>query len=118
MKTIFVLLLLLTVTGKARSQERIENKVWQQVEALTRAVFETKDSMALKELVNSKVSYGHSGGGLEDKALMIQKAVRHKTVYKNIEVEKLYVDVSGKQPWCAIILGRQRLQMGRKRRWI
>ena len=53
------------------------------MEALTKAVFETKDSAALLDLVSENVTYGHSSGNLEDKKTMVSKAVGSKTEYKN-----------------------------------
>ena len=71
-----------------------EEKVWQRVEALTKAVFETKDSVALDDLVSSKVSYGHSGGNVEDKKTMVHNAYTSKTEYKNKNFERVSIDVS------------------------
>jgi hypothetical protein len=73
-----------------------EEKVWQRVEALTKAVFETKDSLALDDLVSEKVTYGHSGGNLEDKRTMVQKAAASKTEYKNKNFERISIDVNDK----------------------
>jgi len=67
--------------------------VWSKVEALTKAIFETKDSMVMKELVSDHVTYGHSGGSIEDKAAMISKAANSKTQYRNIQFEKISIDV-------------------------
>ena len=79
--------------SKAQSQEE---KIWARVNDLTKAVFETKDSLALEDIVSSGVTYGHSGGNLEDKKTMISKAVSSKTTYKNIEFERLSLDRDGK----------------------
>lgn len=76
-------------------QSSNENQLWNRVEALTKAVFDTKDSIALVDLVSSKVTYGHSGGNIEDKATMVQKAVASKTTYKNSVSEKVSVDIDG-----------------------
>ena len=70
-------------------------KVWSRVEALTKAIFETKDSAALSDIVSTRVTYGHSGGKLEDKAAMIRAAVSSKTTYKNSVLERVSVDVDG-----------------------
>ena len=77
------------------AQSSNDNQVWNRVEALSKAVFETKDSIALRDLVSSKVSYGHSAGNIEDKATMIAKAVASKATYKNSVLEKVSVDVDG-----------------------
>ena len=84
---------LMSVVASAQSANL--DQVWNRVEALTKAIFETKDSVALLDLVSSRVTYGHSGGNVEDKATMIQKAVANKTSYKNIVFEKVSADVEG-----------------------
>ena len=71
-------------------------KVWARVESLTKAVFETKDSLALVDLVSQKVTYGHSGGNLEDKKTMVQKAAASKTEYKNRNFERVSIEVNDK----------------------
>ena len=89
----FFALVLLSFSTFAQSKE---NAVWANVEALSRAIFENKDPAALEKLVHSQVTYGHSGGNLEDKPTMVQKAVANATTYKNSSLEKVLVDVQGK----------------------
>jgi hypothetical protein len=86
------------------SKSKKERQLWQRVEALHRAIFEAKDSIALKDLVSAKVTYGHSGGAVEDKALMIQKAVASPTNYKNISQEKISLTFIKKTAIARIIL--------------
>jgi hypothetical protein len=94
-KTILLTALLFLTTAFTFAQSK-EAKVWERVEALTKAVFETKDSAALQDLVSDKVTYGHSGGNLEDKKTMVQKAAASKTEYKNRSFEKVSIDVNDK----------------------
>jgi hypothetical protein len=75
------------------AQSANDKQVWSRVEALTKAVFESKDSLALLDLVSSRVTYGHSNGNIEDKATMVQKAVASKTTYKNSVLEMVSMDV-------------------------
>ena len=91
-----LLLLLTLILNQTFAQSKEEVKVWERVEALTKAVFETKDSAALLDLVNNKVTYGHSSGNLEDKTTMVQKAVASKTEYKNRNFERVSIDVNDK----------------------
>lgn len=91
---LFVALLVMASLGSL-GQSASENEVWNRVEALTKAIFDAKDSLALLDLVSSKVTYGHSGGNIEDKATMVQKAVSSKTIYKNSVSEKVSVDIDG-----------------------
>lgn len=95
MKKILSIALLCLFSLVTFAQSSKDNQVWSRVEALSKAVFEMKDSLALLDLVSSKVTYGHSNGVIEDKATMVQKAVSNKTIYKNSVLEKLSVDVDG-----------------------
>jgi ketosteroid isomerase-like protein len=100
-KTLSVLLLVLFSAGvfaqssKAKASASKDAEVWSQVEALTKAVFETKDSAALARLVNTNVTYGHSTGLVEDKSTMVHNAVSSATTYRNLTSEKVLVDVDG-----------------------
>jgi len=91
---IFSSAVMMMATSFAQSKE--EEKVWARVEALTKAVFETKDSAALLDLVSTKVTYGHSSGTLENKATMVQKAAGGKTEYKNRNFERVSMEVNDK----------------------
>lgn len=95
MKQTFAIILFTIVTVAAFSQSPAEEKVWQRVEALSKAVFDTKDSVALLDLVDSKVTYGHSGGNLEDKATMVRNAAGSKSTYKNGLFERVSILVEG-----------------------
>ena len=95
MKKLFSVSLFLLISIAVFSQSSNDIQIWSRVEALTKAIFETKDSTALLDLVSKRVSYGHSGGNIEDKPTMVQKAVASKTSYKNIVFEKVSVDVDG-----------------------
>lgn len=66
-----------------------EEEVWRKVETLTNAIFGKKDSLALVDLVSTKVTYGHSTGLVEDKPAMIKNAVGNPGSYKDIAIERL-----------------------------
>ncbi len=95
MKSSILSVILILITSLVLGQSK-ESTVWSKVEALTKAVFETKDSLVLKDLVSEKVSYGHSGGNIEDKQTMVSKASASKTEYKNRNFEKVSIDVNDK----------------------
>ncbi len=90
MKLVIVLLTSF-VAQFAFAQASEEAKVWARADALRKAVFESKDSAALLDLVGSKVTYGHSGGNIEDKPTMVHNAIISKTTYRNTSVEKLSI---------------------------
>jgi hypothetical protein len=89
---VYFSILLILVSVVAFSQTK-EETVWAKAEALTKAIFETKDSVMLKSLVSDQVTYGHSGGAIEDKTAMITKATTSKTEYKNRQFEKISIEV-------------------------
>jgi hypothetical protein len=93
-KKITFFLSLLTLSVSFSFAQSKEEKVWARVEALTKAVFETKDSAALVDLVSEHVTYGHSNGNLEDKKTMVSKAVASKQEYKNRNFERVSIDIS------------------------
>lgn len=95
MKNRLFVLLFVLASFASFAQSSSDAQVWNRVEALTKAVFDTKDSLALLDLVSSNVTYGHSSGVIEDKATMVQKAVASKTIYKNSVSEKVSVDIDG-----------------------
>ena len=93
MKKVLFALLLTVIVASASAQNQVQSKVWERSEALSKAIFENKDSVALLDLVSKNVSYGHSGGNVEDKPTMVHKAVSNKTTYKNLSFEKVSIDV-------------------------
>jgi len=94
-KTILTLFFILAALPFSFAQSK-EDKVWERVETLTKAVFETKDGNVLNELVSENVSYGHSGGNIEDKKTMVTNAVASKTEYKNRNFERVSIKVNDK----------------------
>lgn len=95
MKKLFLITLVI-FSFKAFAQSSEELKVWTRAEALTKAVFETKDSTALKDLVNNYVTYGHSTGLIEDRPTMIHAAATSATKYKNISFERAAINLDRK----------------------
>lgn len=94
MKKLFsIVLLFVSVSVLAQSTEE---KVWNRVEALTKAVFETKDSVALDDLVNKYLTYAHSSGVVEDRPTMIHAAITSPTKYKNLSLERVSINIDKK----------------------
>ncbi len=83
-------------TSSSFCQSGKEAEVWVKAEALNKAVFETKDSAAIQELVAETVTYGHSTGAVENKPVMLHNAVTNVQVYKNLSIEKLNTTEAGK----------------------
>ena len=81
-----ILFLLATCTFAQSSKEAA---VWKKVDALNNAVFGTKDSVVIRSLVSKELTYGHSGGKVENMNEMVHNAAVSPTTYKNITTERL-----------------------------
>jgi len=90
-----LLLVFLASTLVACSQSAEEQNVWSSVEALTKAVFETKDSVAIEGLTNKFLTYAHSSGLVEDRPTMIHAAVSSPLKYKDLSIEKGVINIDG-----------------------
>lgn len=78
----------------AQNNFDVEQKnVANQVEALRVAMIEA-DSLKLKELTSSDLSYGHSGGHIENQAEFIKKIVSGKSDFVSIELKNQTISVS------------------------
>ena len=95
MKKLLLLVFLASTIG-AFSQSAEEQKVWTNVEALTKAIFETKDSVTINSLVNKYVTYAHSTGLVEDRPTMIHAAISSPTKYKNLAIERVSINIDDK----------------------
>lgn len=54
------------------------------------------DSVVLNTLVDTKLSYGHSGGAIDDKNIFIQKLVSGKSDFVTIDIAEQTIAVSKK----------------------
>jgi ketosteroid isomerase-like protein len=64
------------------------------VAALTKAML-AADRAKLAALVSDSLSYGHSGGVVQDKKDFVEVIATKKTVYKSIELSKQTIAVAG-----------------------
>ena len=87
-------LLLIVVASFAQTED--EKQVSDAIIAVHKAIFVNKDSLALEATVASELSYGHSGGKVEDRKEMINNVAKSKSVYTNIDAKVLSVNVHGK----------------------
>ncbi|MES1214011.1 MAG: nuclear transport factor 2 family protein [Bacteroidota bacterium] len=85
MKKLFVVLFLaLSIHSYAQTDEQ---KVLQRVKQLNDAIFVVKDSVALESLMADKVTYGHSGGKIENRQEMIHGAISNTGSYSNVVLD-------------------------------
>lgn len=82
-------------SAAARADERDDvAAVAAAVSALTKAML-TADKAQLEALTADQLSYGHSGGVIQDKADFVKVIVDKKTVYKSIELSKQIMGMAG-----------------------
>ena len=112
MKKLLFILFLSFCTSIAFGQTGKEAEVWTKVEALNKAIFETKDSAAIQDLVAENVTYGHSTGLIENKSVMLHNAVSAPDVYKNLSLERLGTTYAGQTAVVRYILRAEVLKDG------
>jgi len=83
-----------TVAAPALAETTDEAAVADAVATLTKAMLGA-DRAKLDSLVSDKLSYGHSGGVIQDKKDFVEVIAAKKTVYKSIELSKQTVSVAG-----------------------
>lgn len=82
------------VTGLS-AQSKKENQVKEAVAQLTKALI-SGDSTELSVITSDKLSYGHSGGTVENKQEFIAKLVSGKSDFITIDIVEQTVTLSGK----------------------
>jgi hypothetical protein len=75
------------------AQTKQEKAVANAVEQLRMAMIDA-DSVMLDKLVSPKLSYGHSGGALDDKTAFVQKIVSGKSDFVTLEFAAQTISVS------------------------
>ncbi len=88
------LLALGTTAAPALAQNNDAAAVAEAVAALTKAMLNA-DRAKLESLVADPLSYGHSGGVIQDKKDFVDVIASKKTVYKSIELSKQTVAIAG-----------------------
>jgi len=88
------LLTFAATTAPALAESTDEASVADAVATLTKAML-AADRAKLDSLVSDKLSYGHSGGVIQDKKDFVEVIASKKTVYKSIELSKQTVSVAG-----------------------
>jgi len=83
------------LANTASSAEGVDEAgVTQAVEALRKATL-AQDKAKLEQLSAAELSYGHSGGVVQNKAEFIDGTMNRKSVVKSIEFPELKVGVAG-----------------------
>ena len=93
-RMILMSLILLTTT-MTEAQDKNEKAVAEAVEQLRTAMIDA-DKAKLESLVSDKLSYGHSGGQIDDKATFVEKIVSGKSDFVSIDLSEQMISVSRK----------------------
>jgi len=94
MKYLVIIFSSLFITSVAFAQKDAD-VVRQRAEALHRAVFVNKDSLSLEELFAKEVTYGHSGGKVQNRKEAIDGISHNKSTYSNPVISDITVTVNG-----------------------
>jgi ketosteroid isomerase-like protein len=84
---------LFLTTGNAQNKD--EKTVANAVEQLRKAMI-AGDKSELENLVADKLSYGHSGGAVDDKNEFIEKLTTGKSDFVTIDLSEQTISISGK----------------------
>ena len=84
----------LATTLPARAETTDQAAVADAVAALTKAML-AADRAKLESLVSEQLSYGHSGGVVQDKKDFVEVIASKKSVYRSIELSKQTIAVAG-----------------------
>ncbi|WP_245705577.1 nuclear transport factor 2 family protein [Chitinophaga filiformis] len=76
------------------AQSKEEKAVASQVELLRKAMVDA-DKASLEKVANEKLSYGHSGGKIEDKTAFVSNIVSGKSDFVSIDLSDQTIAISG-----------------------
>jgi hypothetical protein len=93
MKTIFILLVVL-VSSSALYAQKDEEAVAKAVETLKQAMLDA-NKQALEKIASDNLTYGHSGGLIEDKAAFVEALVSGKSDFQSIEISEQKIVITG-----------------------
>jgi hypothetical protein len=94
-KSLMVVLFACMAFSYSFSQPKKEKAVAESVEALKKAMMDG-DSLVLDRLTASQLSYGHSGGTVENKKEFISKITSGRSDFVSIELTNQSISISGK----------------------
>ena len=96
MKKITLLILFnLILFSPLFAQTSEEKEVTTSAEALRKAMIDA-DKSALENLIADEVSYGHSGGKVDDKTSFLESVLTAKNDYKTITISEQTIRMAGK----------------------
>ena len=94
-KLLSIGIMLLSFLPIVNAQSKQETAVANVVEQLRKAMVDA-DSVMLDKLTSDKLSYGHSGGHVDDKKEFLQKIASGKSDFVSIDLSEQTISISGK----------------------
>lgn len=94
MKIYSILLAFCMMSTISFAQSKEEKAVTSQVEILRKAMVDA-DKASLEKVADEKLSYGHSGGKIEDKATFVSNIVSGKSDFVSIDLSDQTIAISG-----------------------
>jgi ketosteroid isomerase-like protein len=95
MKKITLILLFITTQLVVNAQTKAEKDVEAAVERLRTAMV-SGDRSALENITANELSYGHSGGKIEDKATFVENIASGKSDFVSIDLANQTIKIVGK----------------------
>ena len=95
MKNIIVSVVMILALSSVNAQSKQEKAVANAVEQLRLAMVDGNRAQ-LENLVTDKLSYGHSGGHIDDKKEFVEKIASGKSDFVTIDLTEQTISVSGK----------------------
>ena len=83
------------VTISVQAQNKNENKIAAAVEQLRKAMIDGSKE-ELENLVSDQLSYGHSGGHIDDKKEFVEKLTTGKSDFVTMDLTEQTISISGK----------------------
>lgn len=94
-KLLFASIFVLTCFFTVSAQRKQEKSVADVVQQLKKAMIDGNKT-ELVNLVSDKLSYGHSGGHIDDKAEFVEKIASGKSDFVTIDLTEQTISISGK----------------------
>jgi hypothetical protein len=94
MKKIFSLFIIFAFSQLTNGQSKEETAVANAVEKLRMAMIDG-NGPALENMVSEKLSYGHSGGHIDDKKEFVEKLATGKSDFVSMDLTEQTISISG-----------------------
>jgi ketosteroid isomerase-like protein len=94
-KIIVAIAILINAIITANAQSQAERKVAEAVVSLKNAMINA-DKNLLESLVADKLSYGHSGGAIDDKKTFVEKIVSGQSDFVTIDLSEQTISITDK----------------------